>query len=104
MTRLDRSESDLRLRSNAKTRYADISAKLTAATLSAKTAAIGNSLAMLEQKTFRNKSRNEIAIEHLEDSNGESLTLCRRWPFLTRGCSITETADGHILLATRTID
>ncbi len=81
----------------AKTRYADISAKLTAATLSAKTAAIGNSLAMLEQRRHSAiKAGMKLRTEHLRVQLAK-LDALSPLAVLTRGYSITETTDGHIL-------
>lgn len=77
--------------------FADVSSRLTPATLTARTVAVGNKLAMLDQR--RVSSINRLITSKTEALNIKMATLDALSPLgvLTRGYSITQTADGKVL-------
>lgn len=81
----------------AKMRFADVATRLSPATLSAKTAAVGSKLSMLDQLAAAAIDRGiKVNADRL---NVEMAKLNALSPLavLTRGFSITQTADGRIL-------
>lgn len=86
----------------AKTRFADISSRLTPAALTSKTATIGNLLAMLDQRRASAIARgNDLRSEKLKVQMAK-LNALSPLAVLTRGFSITQREDGSILRDAKT--
>ncbi|MEO7540272.1 MAG: exodeoxyribonuclease VII large subunit [Pyrinomonadaceae bacterium] len=82
---------------NAKDRFANVESRLTPATLTARTTAIGNSISSLDQRRITAMDRTITG--KAEELNVKMATLDALSPLavLTRGYSITQTADGEVL-------
>ena len=87
----------------ANMRFSDIAARLTPATLKAKAATIGNLLGMLDQRRFTAIDRSLKAKTEGLNVQMAKLNALSPLAVLTRGYSITQTANGRILRDATTV-
>jgi len=100
--RLDNATSELQtsfagLVQTATSRFSDIAARLTPATLKAKAAAAGNVLGMLDQRRAAAVDRGLKARNEKLNVEMAKLNALSPLGVLTRGYSITQTEDGRVL-------
>ena len=101
-TRVREAVSDLQFRysasvQRANARFSDVAARLTPATLTAKTAALANSLAVLDQRRLTAMDRGMKARSENVKMQMAKLDVLSPLGVLTRGYSITQTKDGRVL-------
>jgi len=82
---------------HAKTRFADVAARLTPATLTAKATAIANSLSVLDRRRLTTMDRGLKLRTERMNLQVAKLDALSPLGVLTRGYSITQASDGSVL-------